>query len=205
MSLSKIIVKKFRNEFENKCFNLIVNAYNTSITEKIIQLDWNENDISSELQEKMKLNPLRKKWRILTQVEFHIPKKVIKTKGFADKFPRIDFSFTSFGIINEYEYYFEAKNLKENSTTLIKRYINTGIDNFIVGKYSNGSLLGYLLDGDLSNTIAGINLSLKNDQRNTEILTPKQNKYHKNFYESMHDEIGILKHLVFDFTKIIEK
>ena len=70
----------------------------------------------------------------------------------------------------EYEYFFEAKNLKQNNSALKRRYINTGIDNFVSRKYANGSLIGYLLEGKIDETIKGINSLIVKDKRHTETL-----------------------------------
>lgn len=191
-----------KSAFEQKCYRLIIEAYQTSLTEQVIQLDWNENDISSELHRYIKENPLRQKWKVSTNVEAYIPKDIPKVKGFSDKFPRIDFRLTSFMPI-EYEYFFEAKNLKQNDKVgyaLKRRYIDTGIDNFVSKKYENGSMLGYLLEGNTDETIIGINSLLKKDKRNTETLIPKPNKLIKTYYESNHSAVGTLKHLIFEFT-----
>ncbi len=202
MALSTTVYEKYRNAFEQKCFRLIIEAYHTSLDKKIIQLDWNENDISSEIHKNIKENPLRKEWKISTNVEANIPKDIPKKKGFADKFPRIDFRFTTFSKSGEYEYFFEAKNLKQNDSALKRRYIKTGIDNFTSGKYENGSLVGYLLEGKIDETINGINALIVKDKRNSEILNLASHKLMKSYYESSHSEIGILKHLIFDFTNI---
>jgi len=202
MALNTIVYEKFRNAFEQKCCRLIVDAYNTSLTEQVIQLNWNENDISSELYRHIKENPLRLKWKVSTNVEAEIPKEIPKVKGFSDTFPRIDFKMTSFISTYEYEYFFEAKNLKQNDSVLKRRYINTGIDNFVSKKYEKGSLIGYLLEGETNETIKGINSLLEKDKRNTETLIFKSNKLIKTFYESNHLDIGTLNHLIFDFTNI---
>jgi hypothetical protein len=202
MALNTTVYKKFRDAFEQKCFQLIIVAYTTSISEKIIQLDWDENDISAELHQHLKESPLRTKWRVSTNVESHIPKYVHKTKGFSSKFPRIDFRLTSFISTHEYEYFFEAKNLRQNDSALKRRYIDTGINNFVSKKYENGSLIGYLLEGNAKETIIGINSLLEKDKRNSEILDLKSNKLLNTYYESIHSDIGILKHLIFDFTII---
>lgn len=191
-----------QNAFEQICFRLIIDSFNSSIKENIIQLDWNENDISSELHRHMKENPLRLKWKVSTNVEADIPKDILKVKGFSDTFPRIDFRLTSFISTYEYEYFFEAKNIKQNDSALKRRYIDTGIDNFVSKKYENGSLIGYLLEGKTNETIKGINSLLEKDKRNTETLIFKSNKLIKNYYESNHSNIGILKHFIFDFTNI---
>ena len=204
MTLNANISQKFRDAFEQKCFILIIEAYRTSLREKIIQLDWNENDISSEIHKHIKANALRCKWNISTNVESYIPDDTIKkVKGFADKFPRIDLKMATFYGINEYEYFFEAKNLKQNNSALKRRYIETGINSFVSKKYKNGCLVAYLLEGEIEKTINGINLLLeKKDKRYSEILKHKPNKLFDFYYESNHPEIGMLKHLIFDFTII---
>jgi len=192
-----------KSAFEQKCYQLIIEAYQTSLTEQVIQLDWNENDISSELHRHIKENPSRRKWEFFTQVEAHLPKDIPKVKGFSDKFPRIDFRLTSFKSTYEYEYFFEAKNLKQNGKVgyaLKRRYIDKGIDNFVSQKYENGSMIGYLLEGKTNETIKGINSLLEKDIRNTETLIPKPNKLLKTYYESNHSDIGTLKHLIFEFA-----
>jgi len=202
MVLNTTVYNKFKNAFEQKCFRLIIEAYQTSLTERTIKLDWDENDISSELHKHIKESSLREKWKVSTNVESHIPKDIPKVKGFADKFPRIDFRLTSFISIYEYEYFFEAKNLKQKNSALKRRYINTGINNFVSGKYVNGSLIGYLLEGKTNETIKSINSLLEKDKRQNEILNFISNKLFNSYYESYHSKIGVLKHFIFDFTAI---
>ncbi len=192
----------YKKAFEQRCFRLIIEAYQASLNEKIIQLNWNENDISAEIHKHMKENPLRIKWQVSSNVESPISKDIPKVKGFADKFPRIDFRLTAFSKSHEYDYFFEAKRLKQNDSKLKRRYINTGINNFTSKKYENGSLIGYLVEGKIDETIEGINTFLKKDKRETEVLSHKQERLLKSYYESNHSEIGILKHLIFDFTNI---
>ena len=203
MALNKAISEKFRSAFEKRCFQLIIEAYQTSLTQKVIRLDWNENDISSEIHKHIKENPLRMSWKISTNVEADIPKDIPKIKGFADKFPRIDFRLTTFSKNEEYEYFFEAKNLKQNDSALKRRYIDTGINSFVSRKYENGSLVGYLLEGKTKETVEGINSLLIKDKRDTETLNLKLYDLLETYYESNHPDIGTLKHLVFDFSFII--
>ena len=54
-----------------------------------------------------------------------------------------------------------------------RRYITTGIDNFLTGgKYSNceGFLVGYILEGNIKDCMKGINKLLEKDNRKTETL-----------------------------------
>lgn len=201
MALNSSIHEKFKASFEHMCFQLIIEAYSTSLKEKVVQLDWNENDISSEICSCINNNPLRYEWKISIHVEAHLPKGTPKVKGFADRFPRIDFRLTTFISNYEYEYFFEAKNLKQNNSALKRRYIETGINNFLSRKYPNGSLVAYLLDGSTQDTIDGINSLLKKDKRDTELLQESSNEQVV-IYTSTHKRIGILKHLIFDFTSL---
>ncbi|WP_228400539.1 hypothetical protein [Chryseobacterium taihuense] len=201
--MNTIVYEKFKNAFEQKCCQLIIEAYQASLTEKVIQLDWNENDISYELFEKMEANSKRvSKFKIHLSPEFRIPKNVSKTKGFSDKLPRIDLKMAHFALKQEFKYFFEAKRLKEKSSDLKRAYINEGMDRYISEKYPIGCMLGYLLEGKTDETIKGINSLLEKDKRNSEILNLASHKLMKSYYESNHSEIGILKHLIFDFKNI---
>lgn len=201
MALNTIVYEKFRNAFEQKCCHLIIEAYQTSLTEKVIRLDWNENDISYELYEKMEANPKRvSKFKIHLSPEFRIPKNVSKTKGFSDKLPRIDLKMAHFGLKQEFKYFFEAKRLKEKSSGLKRAYINEGMDRYISEKYPIGCMLGYLLEGKTDEAIKGINSLLEKDKRNTEVLNLMSERVLKSIYQSNHTDIDTLKHLIFDFT-----
>ena len=125
-----------------------------------------------------------------------------KKKGFADKLPRIDLRMSSITSKLEFKYFFEAKRLKENDSGLKRSYIGDGMDRFISKKYPHGCMLGYLLKGNVNETVIGINLLLIKDNRNTQTLNSKKYGLHKDYFESEHIEIGILKHLIFDFTNI---
>jgi hypothetical protein len=203
MGIHKNIALAFRKSFENYCYQLLIEAYHSSITEKIIQVDWDENDITFELHKHINSNPLRLKLEISTNVEHHLPKEtIVKKKGFASKLPRIDLRLSRINSMLEYIYYFEAKNLKEKDSALKRRYINTGIDSFIAKKYKDGSLVGYLVEGNLSKTVRGINFLLEKNKRESEFLTKKTLQKYSNYYESTHRKIETLKHLIFDFSKI---
>ncbi len=203
MGLNKVIVASFKRGFEEKCFQLITESYVTAVETKVIKLNWDENDVTSELHAHIKENPLRLKWSIVTNVEQHLPKDdITKEKGFAAKLPRIDLRLVTINSSLEYEYHMEAKNLKEKSSALKRRYIDTGINNFISGKYENGCLLGYNLEGTLHKTVYGINKLLKKDKREPEYLKEQENHLHDKYYESKHPDDFTIKHFMFDFTSL---
>lgn len=200
MRLNNKITIAFIASFENRCFRLIVAAYYSAIREKTVMHDWHENDITAQLHYYIDSDPLRIKWSISSNVEHYLPKDSIKKeKGFSAKYPRIDLRFVTFKKL-EYKYYMEAKKLKENDYDLKRRYIYTGIDNFLSGKYNNGFLAGYVVEGSLYNTVNGINKLLIRYQRNCEVILKKNFDLFSEYYESSHPEDIILKHMFFDFT-----
>lgn len=203
MALNTIIYTKFRDAFEQRCCRLIFEAYQTSLTEKVIKLNWEENDISQELFEKIDANPKKIKWNITPFREFYLPQNIKKEKGFANKLPRIDLKMSNISGKLEYKYFCEAKRLKETDSKLKRAYINEGMDRFISKKYPMGCMLGYLLDGKTDKTIISINSLLEKDKRNTETLIFKPNKLIKSYYESSHSDLGTLKHFIFEFTNIL--
>lgn len=202
MALNIIIYEKFKSAFEHKCFSLTIEAYETSLKEKTIQLNWNENDISQELYEKLDCNSKRLHFNITASREFHLSNTANKKKGFADKLPRVDLRMSSITSKLEFKYFFEAKRLKENDSGLKRSYIDDGMDRFTSKKYPSGCMLGYLLQGNVRGTVKSINSLLIKDKRNTQTLNSKKNDLHKDYFESKHIEIGVLKHLIFDFTNM---
>ena len=205
--ISAEVKKKFeakcfhKKEFEERCFNLIIESYTTTIKAKVLQLDWDENDITAELHQHIEKNPSRIEWGIVSNIEQRLPKDGIKKgKGFANKLPRIDIRMVVIESYFEYEYHMEAKTLKEKDSRLKRRYIRTGINSFVSEKYENGCLLGYILEGNLCKTVKGINKLLKKDDRDSEFLKAKTHSLHNFYYESDHGNSFILKHFMFDFT-----
>lgn len=192
---------KLSETYKNIFFILINKAYLTSLEEKRFKLDWDENDFSELLNHYISQNPISIKHKIFCKTEnknFNPNEELIK--GYADKLSRIDFVFCVFSKAERHEYFMEAKNLQESSYQLKRRYIDTGIGNFVSKKYQNGNLIGYLLEGETHKAVGGINSLLNLYNRKNESLNHIQHKFIENYYESKHTEIGKLKHLIFDFT-----
>lgn len=197
MKLSEI----YRRAFEDDCIELVVNAYNLAIVEKKYQTDWLENDFSELL------------CYYVNESQFSIDKAITcktenklfsnaenQTKGFADKLPRIDFVYFKIWKEQRFHYYMEAKRLEEKDSKLKRAYINEGMQRYLSEKYPMGCMLGYLLEGNADETKNGINSLLIKDKRNSEVLNLESHNLIKSYYESNHSKIGILKHLIFDFT-----
>ena len=191
----------FREAFKGKCIQLLVSAYQKAIRAKSINQNWEENDITAQLYEYMDNDQFRVDNSITANVEHHLADDSLpKDKGFAAKYSRIDMRFVVIRNSFEYKYFAEAKLLREHNSKLKQRYIKTGIDNFISGKYNNGFLVAYIVEGVLVNAVKGINEFLEKDHRDTEILKKGICNCYNEYYESIHDSVGILKHFMFDFT-----
>jgi len=204
MALNNDIVNTFRKAFEEDCIELIINAYLIALGEKKYQLDWIENDFSELLSYYVNKSQLSINKEITCKTEKKLFSKSNNiARGFADKLPRIDFVYTKIWSKSRFECFMEAKRLREKDSNLKRAYINDGMDRYISTKYPIGCMLGYLLEGNPNETIKGINSLLEKDKRNAEILYFKSNKLLKTYYESNHSNIGILKHLIFDFTNIL--
>jgi hypothetical protein len=201
MGASKSIKKNFQKSFETRCFRLLGNAYDElNVQEGLQVINLNENDISELLNKKINKDQLSIEWSIVSTTEEKIFENQKIEKGFADKLSRIDFKMQTIHFKQRFFYHVEAKNLKENDKPLMKRYIKTGIDNFLSKKYSNGCLVGYLLEGNVDSTILNINALIEDSHRNSEVLKKVNCDLHECYYESNHKEIEVLKHLILDFT-----
>lgn len=200
MGFNKIIVSVVKQSFENHCIILLIEAYNSSISEKIYSADWMENDFTEMLDQYIAKNSKRLKWNISNHTEQHLHEKKQKGKGFADKEKRIDMKMSHIAFRKEYHFYLEAKRLKEHDNSLKKRYIDTGIDNYVKGNYPPGILVGYLQKGDVNNTIQGINDILNQSNRAAEFLSRKEHPIHNEYFESVHPDFGILQHFVLNYS-----
>jgi hypothetical protein len=196
-----VYVAVFKQEFHSRCMQLVINAYHSAISAKSITPVLEEEDITAVLSKFIDDNPVRLDWGIVNNTEDRLRNdKITVAKGFAKKSARIDLRFTTINASMEHRYYMEAKNLKESDSGLKRRYIETGIDNYVSTKYNDGFLVGYLLEGNVMNNVDGLNKLLVKDNRNVEVIniSPTQISGY-NYYVSDHTTIKI-KHLFFDFN-----
>lgn len=197
--LNSSILNAFKSNFVGNCTTLLMEAYYESVYNKSILLNFDENDITAVLYNFIDKNPKRESYSISVNTEHHLfdNSKVIK-KGSAAKFARIDMRFVSFWEAKEYKYYLEAKNLKSNDSSLKRRYIDTGIDNFLPnGKYQEceGLLVGYILEGKCEDCVHGINKLLEKDKRSAETIKSLKDS----FYVSNHLNKD-LNHIFLSYT-----
>lgn len=213
--LSKNIVLTVRTQFEEKCVQLLFDSHMELLKKGTNLKEEDENAITVQLIGLMKKNPVSYDYKIDIGREHYLDSEDTYA-GIADpnKSPRIDIRLMTWTGPEQFEYFFEAKNLYENDFTKAgnkipvnsksyqQRYIDTGIQNFINGRYSHGCLVGYVLEGDADKIADKINALLKSAGRNTERLSKTtavgKIQYH---YESTHTgKILRLTHYFLSFT-----
>ena len=192
-------INQFKEAFEIQCIQLLVKAYHSSITD--YKNDWQENDYTTTIRNYIDLMTKNQPICVGRDLPLY-DQQIDKTRGFANKEPKPDLIFCIFDINTnkKYFYFAEAKKLTENNSSLLHRYIDKGIDNFVSKKYPKGILLGYQVQGDISNTVNKICSMLCDSGRNDEVLIEKTFALYEHYYESNHPDIGTLKHLIFDYT-----
>ncbi|HMT74851.1 MAG TPA: hypothetical protein PKA77_12345 [Chitinophagaceae bacterium] len=167
-----------------------------------------ENNITAQLVGLMKRNPKRSSLRIHLDRENYLDSdEIYAGLENADESPRIDIKYTTWNAKEEVEFFMEAKNLAENdwqkangatvnAKALRKRYIETGIFNFTSGRYLNGCLIGYVLEGSVMKVANLINQELIQAKRPNETLNKQGSNDGNHYYISNHSgtSINTLKH-----------
>ncbi|CAA6819174.1 MAG: Unknown protein [uncultured Sulfurovum sp.] len=216
------VSKKIQQVFptiEQVSFQVLIEAYKGITNCNQYDLDWEEEQFNQELVVFMRKSKLRIKYQLTIDVEkklFNEEQSPIDTNN-PKKLPRIDINIVSWNFQKdiELEYFFEAKNLSEknwykksgvkiDASSYQRRYIQTGIENFRTGRYYNGSLIGYILEGGIEPIIDKLNSRLVKDTNSLKMID--KINFIKDFsdcYESKHitfssNEISI-KHIFFKF------
>lgn len=127
-----------------------------------------------------------------------------KKKG--KKSPTIDFCFKDWSTTNSY-FGAEAKNLYESKPDKIKRYIDTGINNYTCGRYgsqsSAGSIIGYVLSGNISTIVDELKIEISNEKpisNLTRVMTVADPQYRTLHTRILDGEEITLHHLFFNFV-----
>jgi len=214
--LNHTITGAFFYEFERRCLVLLVDSYKNAKSNCHIDIECEEERISALLFNYIDNSLQAAEWHIDISNEFrYYDRKILRGKKAAKSAPRIDFRLATWENSRKLSYFAEAKNLIEtdvlkkgrkskiSASFLFKRYITTGVDNYVSGRYPlNGCLIGYVLQGIPKNIINRINNYLQNANRDAEVLS-QQFFGLPDFdasYISMHKNDLVLKHLIFDFT-----
>ena len=209
-------IKTFSANFEILCISLLIDAYKLAIIENEYSQDWNEDDFTNYLVSLILKNPRTESEKLFVKKQSepdneNLPHK--DTKDDPAKQPVIDIWLANWKE-HKNEYYIEAKNLanenwqksygaKVKASDLKRRYINSGMYNFLTGRYPKGCLAGYVIKSKADECTKGINKLLKKYGRAGEIL--KKRKFIKGFdnsYISSHpsnERVKSLKHVFLEF------
>lgn len=212
-TLNSEIIQSFKIKFEQNCVLLLLESYK-KVVSKINFKELSENNITAHLVGILRSDPTRLNLQISIQRETYIDNaEIYSGLQNADEAVRIDIKYITWSSSLEYEYFMEAKNLSENNWTKStnkaqvsaykqqKRYIETGIQNFISNKYPNGCLIGYIVEGSPDNIVLGINKILTKANRSNEQLIKNSSKEFNYYFTSNHrgNKIEKLNHYLLNF------
>ena len=186
--LNKLIASELYRCFCMNCISLIGEACDTLKKENKVSIDWEEENITANIKSHIEKSPnaIRQMIFVADEVRLYTT-DILDGKRKSKNAPRIDLVLQgTWDNTLKINYYVETKILilhnckKIGRKSLIsaigkqKRYIKTGIDNFCNGTYPvNGSMLGYILEGESSEIVSKINTLLKKADRKNEQLVNK--------------------------------
>ena len=180
--MSKISTKvqqEFRSAFAHRCIEAVQKGYDRMRLDKRYQVYWEEDNFTICLVETIKATKFLNQHRISVN---HQPPVYSEQMAFAGEnplnAPRVDFKFSEYHGPIEYNYYMEAKNLSEKDWkkpigTKVRaayqrdRYIRTGIENYLSGRYPEGCLVAYVVNGKEANVLNALNRSIVSRQKDS--------------------------------------
>ena len=167
------------SKFEKACLWIITEAFKQMKREKRYDVTWKETCFSACLVGHMQKIRHENDIALRIDPESHLYREeMLNCTEDPDTAPRIDIKISG-GWVHENVYYgIEGKVLVENdwgtrtASDSRRRYIATGIDNFVNGRYSDkldmGCMVGYVVQGRASGIASKINNLLARDGRNKE-------------------------------------
>lgn len=210
------IVDQFKVAYQRNCHCLLVDGYRKLIVSGVVDLSWEEEKITMELAQYMKVANLERSLRMHVVAEPRLYNEILGTENVPKEAPKIDLQLLNWSSPVELTYNIEAKNLAENdwikstsakvsSSFLTARYIDTGIENFINDRYAYGCLAGYVLNGEAEKVVDNVNGLLEKRKRQSEKLEPGTAIEGYSFcYQSQHQKTsGVsfhLPHVILKFT-----
>lgn len=173
------VLRNVDSNFEQACLCIMTEAFKRMKREKRYELKWNETRFSACLVGYMRKIRHENDIALRIDLESHLYREeMLKGTEDPDTAPRIDIKISGGWVYEDVYYGIEGKVLVENNwrtrkaNKLHRRYIATGIDNFVNGRYSDkmgiGCMVGYVVQGSASEIASKINNLLIRDGRNKE-------------------------------------
>lgn len=194
-------------DFEQACLWLLTEAFKLMKQDALYDLSWKETRFSAHLVGYMQKIRKHEDLRLRIDPESYLYRKeILESLEDPDAAPRIDIKISGGWVYEDIYYGIEGKILVETdwrtrrASNLRARYIDTGIDNFVNGRYSpevpRGCVVGYVVQGTAFNIGQKINDLLIYRGRNDERL---ENRHAintcPNCYRSMHTRVTDKKKL----------
>ncbi len=212
----------FWQRFASVCHQAVIEGYRVMLHTPADYHTWKEENINARLKREMERLSLVKEANISVVREYYLDdEQILSGEKDAQKADRIDFIFLSMWSQKEdVQYFGEAKNLSERTwyknpetrkgrvDTGYKRYIETGIQRVVSGKYShlNAFLIGYIMNGHTPEIVTKLNQMIQAQGLSSE-FGPIENRKtfcgHPDCFTSDNIQRGIsrqLTHIFLDFT-----
>ncbi len=214
MIISNDLINKANLSFEIKCLKVLIKSYNTSLSLKKYTKDWEEKTFSSHLVSLMKQCEIAVKYDLIITKEEELEDEAIDNGlKSANEANPIDIRFHNIWQKLRFDYVIEAKNISNsrwqksnlnnvNASQQQTEYITKGVDRFLSGHFKDkkGCMVGYIVNGNLSDILNKINDKFKNQSRVKENIYQVESKeLNCTIYNSKHKERD-LKHLFFIYS-----
>lgn len=213
-SIKKSIAVKVKYNFQQNCVELLKWACITLKSNKTIDENWGEENISANLYHYISNSQRAINLDIFVESEHSFyTDDILNNRKNSKSGSRIDLVFQNNWKGHKFIFNVEAKNLvthdfkKQGNKSITKadsvqqRYINTGIDHFLSGHYPQGCLLGYVLNGTTTEAVEGINGLLQVSGRDTEYLQYVSGEGAWMCFKSEHSSLTAdLEHFFFNFA-----
>lgn len=168
--------------FEQACLWILTEAFRVMKREGFYVLDWKETRFSAHLIGYMRKIRDHKDLGLRIDPEGYLYRQeILEGLEDPDTAPRIDIKISGAWVNEDIYYGIEGKILVETDWqtrrehNLRARYIETGIDNFVTGRYSpevpRGCVVGYVVHGVANRIAQRINGLLTHRARDDELLT----------------------------------
>jgi hypothetical protein len=169
------------NDFEQACLWVLTESFKQMKQERLYELTWKETRYSAHLIGYMRKIRDRADLQLRIDPESYLYRKeILEGLTDPDTAPRIDIKISGAWVQEDIYYGIEGKILVEKDWKtrreydLRARYIETGIDNFVSGRYSpevsRGCVVGYVVFGSAFKVYRRLNNLLTHRGRKNEIL-----------------------------------
>lgn len=207
------IIERVKSSFRHDCIELLEWACRKLKSEKKIDVDWAEENITANIYTYIHNSKKAIKKSIFIECEHSLfTEDILNNRKKAKAANRLDMVLQHDWKGRRFAFNVEAKNLIEHNAakknrssevkanSVLRRYIKTGIDHFLKAHYPQGCLLGYVLNGTTAGVAGKLNILMSKDKRGTEQLEYVSRKGLWTCYISTHETDTIqLQHFLFDF------